>query len=105
MLLISWKETPLSPTPLLNEGDERKRFFDSSLLLKEERELSRFSFFLLLLLHHDGVDHGYCRHVDDIVDRTFEVGEVDRLVQTHLDGAYHLAIVDECLDHLVRRVG
>ena len=46
MLLISWKETPLSPTPLLNEGDERKRFFDSSLLLKEERELSRFSFFL-----------------------------------------------------------
>ncbi len=46
---------------------------------------------LLDLFLDDGVDHGDGRQVQDVARGAFHVGEVDRLVEAHLDGADDLS--------------
>ena len=60
---------------------------------------------LFLFLLHDGINHGDGCDVDDVAYRGFPVGEVDRLVQTHLDRADNFTVVAHHLDKLVGLVG
>lgn len=48
----------------------------------------------MLQLPHEGIDGGNGTDVDNIAYRCVEVGEVDRLVESHLDGAndFHVGI-------------
>ena len=56
------------------------------------------------LLFHDGIDAGDGGDVDDIAHRTFDVGKVNRFVQSHLNRAYHFCFT-HVLDELIGGVG
>lgn len=55
----------------------------------------------ILLFLDNGIDNGNSRNVYDVAHRTFKVGKVDRLVETHLDGADDFCFLAEHLQHLV----
>ena len=59
----------------------------------------------LFLLFYDGINHGHGGDVDDVAYRGLPVGEVDGLVQSHLDGAYDFVGIAQTLEELVSLVG
>ena len=56
---------------------------------------------LVFLLLNDGIDDSHGSDVDDVTHAAFEVGEVDRLLQSHLDWANNFGIFSHRLNHLV----
>ena len=62
-------------------------------------------FLSLLDFLHVCIDGGYGRDIDNIADGAFGVGEVDRLVQSHLHRADNLHVVGEHLQQLICRTG
>ena len=60
---------------------------------------------LVLELLHIGIDNRHGSNIDDVLYAALRIGEVDRLVQTHLDGAYKLGLRTECLQEFVGTVG
>ena len=61
-------------------------------------------FLLPLLFQYDSIDYGYGGDVDDVANGTFEVGEVDGFVKSHLDGTDDFTIVGHTLNHLITTV-
>ena len=57
------------------------------------------------LLLNDGIDDGNGSDIDDVAHRTLEVGEMDGLVQTHLNRTNDFALVHHRLHYLIGRVG
>ena len=55
-------------------------------------------------LCHDGIDTGNGRDIHDVTDRTFDVREVNRFVQSHLDRADYFRFT-HVLDELVGGIG
>lgn len=66
--------------------------------------IKAFSFAFFFLLVYDGIDHGYGCDIHNVADRTFEIGEVDRFVQSHLDRADEFCIRVHCLQQFVTGV-
>ena len=58
----------------------------------------------LFLFFYYGIDTCYCRDIYNVTDRAFDVGEMDRFVQSHLDRAYHFCFA-HVLYELVCRIG
>ena len=58
----------------------------------------------LLYLVHISVDYCHRSNVNDVADRAFEVGEMDWLVQTHLDRANDFGVRVKSLEELVAAV-
>ena len=56
---------------------------------------------LVFLLLNDGIDDSHGSDVDDVTHAAFEVGEVDRLLQSHLNWANNFGIFSHRLNHLV----
>ena len=56
---------------------------------------------LVFLLLNDGIDDSHGSDVDDVTHAAFEVGEVDRLLQSHLNWADNFGIFSHRLNHLV----
>ena len=56
---------------------------------------------LVFLLLNDGIDDSHGSDVDDVTHAAFEVGEVDRLLQSHLNWADNFDIFSHRLNHLV----
>lgn len=50
----------------------------------------------LFLFFYYGIDTCYCRDIYDVAYRAFNVGKVDRFVQSHLDRAYNF-----CFTHVL----
>lgn len=53
------------------------------------------------LLCHQGIDDSHGGGVHDVTNRAFDIGEVDGLVQSHLDGADNLSVATHGLNELV----
>ena len=62
------------------------------------------SFTSSFLFVNDGVDHGYSCDIDNVADRAFEIGEMNRFVQSHLDRADEFRIRVHCLQQFVTGV-
>ena len=58
-----------------------------------------------LALGDDGIDGGYGGDGEDVAHAAFEVGEVDGLVQTYLQGADNLHVGRHVLDEFAGHVG
>ena len=58
---------------------------------------------LRLDLIHIGIDGSHSHDVHHVANRSAEIDEVDRLVQSHLDRADNLSIGAQHLQHLVGR--
>ena len=58
-----------------------------------------------LVLGHDGIDSGYGGDGDDVAHAALEVGEVNGLVQTYLQGTDNLHFGRHVLDELAGHVG
>ena len=56
---------------------------------------------LVFLFLNDGIDDSHGSDVDDVTHAAFEVGEVDRLLQSHLNWADNFGIFSHRLNHLV----
>ena len=63
--------------------------------------------YLLLLLYflYVRINGSNCRDVYNVANGTFEVGEVDRFVQPHLDWPNHFGFWTKALQQLVGAVG
>ena len=57
------------------------------------------------MLGHDGVDGCHGSNGDDVAHAVLEVGEVNGLVQTYLQGTYNLHFGRHVLDELAGHVG
>ena len=62
------------------------------------------SFHSSFLFVNNGIDHGYGCDIHNVTDGTFEIGEVDRFVQSHLDRADEFCIRVHCLQQFVTGV-
>lgn len=75
--------------------------FRSGVLLLSKLRFLPLGYALLLFLFFDfchvSVDYGNGRYVHDVAHGTFEIGEVDRLVQSHLDRADYLCVAVKSL--------
>ena len=76
-----------------------------SLCFQQRGKLAKLQSFVVLDFVHVGINHCNGGYIDDVANRTFKVGEMYRLVQSHLDRAYDFRISIKGLQQLVAAVG